>query len=84
MRMNHDFPIDQLIAEASALRRFDGIAASVRIPVHEVGMQHADVRPMHLGDQAMRLEPDFGVNAVRTACVQNAIEERSRRCRCAK
>lgn len=74
MRMDHDFPIDQFIAEAPTLRWFDGITAGMRIPVHEVRMQNAHVRRMHLRYQAMRREPDFGVNAMRASRVENPLK----------
>ena len=84
MRTDHDFPVDQFIAEASTLRRLDGVSAGVRITVHEAGMQDTQVRPMHLRDQAMWLKPDFGVNPMGTSGVQDAIEERGGRRRRAK
>ena len=84
MRTNHDFPVDQFIAKASALRWFDGIAADVRITVYKVGMQDTDMRPMHLCNQAMWLEPDFGVNPMGTSGVEDSIKERGRSSRCAK
>jgi len=84
MRTDHDFPVDQFIAETSTLRRLDGVSAGVRITVHEVGMQDTRVRPMHLRDQAMWLEPDFGVNPMGTSGVEDSIEKRGRSSRCAK
>ncbi|GLQ46033.1 hypothetical protein GCM10007862_10840 [Dyella lipolytica] len=72
MRVDHDLTIHQFIAKASTLRWFDGITAGVRIPVHEMRMQNAHVRLMHLRYQAMRLEPDFGVNAMRASRVENS------------
>ena len=84
MRTDHDFPVDQFIAEASTLRRLDGVSAGVRITMHEAGMQDTQVRPMHLRDQAMWLKPDFGVNPMRTSGVEDSIEERGRSRRRAK
>ena len=52
MRVDHNFPVNQFIAKMSALRRFDRVMAGVRITVHKVGMQDADVRSVHLRDQA--------------------------------
>ncbi len=84
MRVDHDFPVDQFVAEASTPMRLDGVSAGVRITVHEAGMQDTHVRPMHLHDQAMWLEPDFGVNPVGTSGVEDAIEEKGRSVWCAK
>jgi hypothetical protein len=75
MRTDHDFSVDQFIAEAPALRRLDDIAAGVRIPMHEMSVQDAHVRLMYLRYQAMWLEPDFGVNAMRAFRVQDSSEE---------
>jgi len=79
MRMDHDFPIDQFIAEASTLRRVDRITAAMWVAVHKMRMQNARVRFMHPRDQAMRLEADFGVDAMRTTRVEDACEGRTRR-----
>ena len=78
MRTDHNFPVDKFIAEASTLRRLDGVSAGVRITVHEAGMQDTQVRPMHLHDQAMWLKPDFGVNPMGTSGVEDSIERGER------
>jgi hypothetical protein len=72
MRVDHNFPIDQFIAEASTLRWFDGITAGMRVSVHKVRIQDAHVRLMHPRYQAMRLELDFGVDPMRTSRVEQA------------
>jgi len=84
MRVNHDFPIDQFVAKASALRWFDGVAADVRITVDQVSMQDTDVEPMDLRNQAMWLEPDVGVDPMGTSGVEDAIKKRSWSRRCTK
>ena len=84
MRTNHDFPIDQFIAKASPLRWFDGVTADMRIAVDQVSTQNTGAKSMHLGNQAMWLEPDFGVDAVGAMGVEYAVKERSLTCRCAK
>jgi hypothetical protein len=81
--MGHDFSVDQFIAEASTLRWLDCIAAGVRIPVHEMSMQDAQVRLMHLRDQAMGLEPDFGVNPMRASGMEDSAKAMARSLRVA-
>jgi len=76
--MNHDFPVNQFIAQASALRRIDGVVAGVWIAVHEMSMQNTGMRPVHLRDYAMWLEPDVGVDPVWTSSMEDAIKERRR------
>lgn len=78
MRVDHDFPVNQFIAKPPAGGRFDGIAATVRIPMHEMGMQNAHVRLMHLRNQAMGLEPDFCVNPMWASGVKDSPEEMAR------
>lgn len=70
MRTDHDFSIDQLIAEAPTLRRLDGVAADMRIAVHEMRMKHAHVGFMHARGQAVRLELDVGVDPARPTGVE--------------
>lgn len=75
--MDHDFPIDQFIAKAAALRRFDGVAAGMRIPMYEVSLQDTHVGLVHSRYQAMGLEPDFGVHAMRASRVKNPSKLRA-------
>ncbi|HUB89146.1 MAG TPA: hypothetical protein VMA74_05380 [Dyella sp.] len=77
--MDHDFPIDQLIAEASTLRGFDGITTAMWIALHEVRAQDAQVRPVHPRGQVARLELDFGVNTMWTARMEDPCKYRARR-----
>jgi hypothetical protein len=76
--MDNDFPADQLIAEATTLRCLDGVAAGVRIPVHQMGMQDAHVGLMHLRDQAVWRKADIGVNPVRAPSMEDTFEKRAR------
>lgn len=74
MRVDHNFPVNQLIAETTAGGWLNGIAAAVWIPMHEMRVQDAQVRLMHLCDQAMGLEPNFRVNAMWPASAENPSE----------
>jgi hypothetical protein len=79
--MDNNFSVDELVAEASAVGWFDGVAAAVWVAVHEVRMQDTHVRRVHLRHQAMRLEPDFGVNPMRASRMKDPSEERGWRLR---
>lgn len=76
MRMDHDFSIDQFIAEAAAFRWVDRIAAGVRVSMHKAGTQYAHVRLVHAHDEAMGLEPDLRVDPLGTTCVKDSREDR--------
>jgi hypothetical protein len=71
---DHDFPIHQLIAEAAASWRFDGIATAVGIAVHQMSTQYTHMRLVHLCDQAMGLEKKLGVDAMGAPGVEDPTE----------